>query len=273
MRQFWQARSKPLYLWHNFPPRRYANLLRQVRNWGAFLAWKRRKGADAGTFEVVLRNGYRLMLNRTSRVEFKVIFLREDYTWPIPRSSIGPGVILDLGANIGFFTIFAAKNFPGRRIVSVEPFPRNLRTLTASVEANHVPNCTIVNAAVSDRSGRVVFGVQTGEENPTSSRIDATHTADGKDFFECRCLSLDDLFREQAIESAAFVKIDIEGAEYACLYGASDATLKKIQHLAIETEKGDDDRCNTPALAEFLHSKGFRVTEVTPSMLHASRAN
>ena len=273
MREFWQARSKPLYLWHNFPPRRYANLVRHVRNWAAFLAWKWRKGPEAETFEVVLRNGFRLTLNRANRVEFKVVFLREDYTWPIPRSQIGAGDILDLGANIGFFTIFAAQVFPGRRIITVEPFPRNLRALAASVEANRVPHCTIVNAAVAGSAGKVVFGCASGDENPTGARIDQAHTADGKDFFECRCLTLDDLFREQAIESAALVKMDIEGAEYDCLYAASDAVLKKIRHLVMETEDLDADRRNTAALTAFLRAKGFRVIEVTPQMLHASRVD
>ncbi len=67
--------------------------------------------------------------------------------------------------------------------------------------------------------------------------------------------------------------MDIEGAEYDCLYGASDAVLKKIRHLAMETEDLDTNRRNTAALAAFLISKGFRVREVTPQMLHASRVN
>jgi len=271
MREFWQARSKPLYLWHNFPPRRYANLVRHVRNWPSFLVWKWRKGPTAETFAVVLRNGFRLTLNRANRVEFKVVFLREDYTWPIPRSQIGEGDILDLGANIGFFTIFAALVFPGHRIITVEPFPRNLRALATSLAANHVPHCTIVEAAVAGSSGRVVFGCASDDETPTGARIDEAHAADGKDFFECRSLSLDDLFREQNIESAALVKMDIEGAEYDSLYAASDAVLKKIRHLAMETEDLDTDRRNTAALAAFLRTKGFRVIEVTPQMLHASR--
>jgi len=271
MREFWQARSKPLYLWHNFPPRRYANLVRHVRNWRAFLAWKWRKGAEAETFEVELRNGFRITLTRANRVEFKVVFLREDYTWPLNRKHLGPGDILDLGANIGFFTIFAAQVFPGRRIITVEPFPRNVRTLTASIEANHIPNCTIVEAAVSGTSGRVVFGCASQDENPTGARIDQGHAADGKDFFECRCVSLDDLFREQSVESAALVKMDIEGAEYDCLYAASDAALKKIRHLVMETEDLDTERRNTAALSAFLRTKGFKVIEVTPQTLHACR--
>jgi FkbM family methyltransferase len=273
MREFRQARSKPLYLWHNFAPRRYANLVRHVRNWPAFLAWKWRKGPATETFQIVLRNGFLLTISRSNRVEFKTIFLREDYTWPIARSEVGPGVIIDLGANIGLFTIFAAQVFPGRPIVSVEPFPRNFHALTASVQSNRVPDCTLVNAAVAGSAGRVVFGCDSGVENPTDASINSARVPDGKDFFECRCLSLDDLFREQAIDSAAFVKMDIEGAEYDCLYNASDEVLKKIRHLAMETSNHDSERRNTAALAAFLRVKGFRVREITPEMLHASRPN
>lgn len=274
MKEFHQAKSKLLYLWHNFPLRRYSTLLRYVQNWPEFLLWKFRGYSNPGQMEVRLRNGIRFSVTNSTRVEFKVAFWRNDYVWPLPMISPShPGTVIDLGANVGYFTLFAATAFPGCRIISVEPFPKNLVALKEVVDGNALKQCVVLSVAVSEKAGEVTFGTANAVAHPTDARIVHCGEVDGENFVSCQSVSLDQLVAEHVSGEITLLKMDIEGAEYGALYNASDATFARIQRIALETEDLDSEQQNTDALAAFLRRKGFRVVEVTPRMLHGWREN
>ncbi len=268
MSEFRQAKSKSLYWWHNFSLRRYANLARFIRNWPSYYAWKAR-GYRPDEMEVVLRNGFRVPVTRNRRIEFKTVFLRDDYFWPFPDLNFADtDTIIDLGANVGFFTLFAASRFPRCPIVSVEPFPKNAAVVRANVQRNQIPHCQVLERAVSNVRGPVTFGSASTDANPTDARISPASNIDGKNFTTCISMTLDDLINEHVKGDVAMLKMDIEGAEYDALYHASDATFARIKRIALESEDFDTKQKNTEALTTFLESKGFRVVEVTPHMLH-----
>src|SRR5476649_2450640 len=113
MKEFWQAKSKLRYLLHNSPFRRYTNLLRFIKNWPSYLLWKIRGYRSPEQLEITLRNGFKFVVTKRTRVEFKLIFIRCDYTWPLPPIETNTKqTIIDLGANIGYFTLFAGACFP-----------------------------------------------------------------------------------------------------------------------------------------------------------------
>jgi FkbM family methyltransferase len=224
--------------------------------------------------EVRLRNGIQFSVTNSTRIEFKVAFWRNDYTWPLPLiSSSHAGTIIDLGANVGYFTLFAATAFPGCRIISVEPFPKNLVALNAVVSSNALKKCSVLGVAVSDKTGTVTFGTANAVAHPTDARIVHSEDVDGENFFSCPSVSLDQLVADHVSGEITLLKMDIEGAEYRALYNASDATFERIQRIALETEDLDSENQNTDALAEFLRMKGFSIVEVTPRMLHGWRRN
>jgi FkbM family methyltransferase len=270
MKEFWQARSKTRYLWHNFTARRYLHLIRNVRNWLSFVLWKWR--GYPGTIEIILRSGFRFEVTPDSRTEFKVVFMREDYTWPLQLTGAADtGTIVDLGANVGFFTLFAASRFPHCPIVSVEPYPSSAKALADNVRNNRLSNCQTLQVAVSNARGTVTFGSTSPVPNPVNARITPGATIDGRQYVACPTITLDDLMRDHVSGDVAFLKLDIEGAEYDVLYGASDAALARIKRIALETEDLDAVSQNTEALTSFLRGKGFRTVEVTPHLLHGWR--
>ena len=133
-------------------------------------------------------------------------------------------LVFDIGAHVGNRTrAFAAL---GCRVVAVEPQPHVaalLRTL-----AGRIPDVTVVEAAVSDRTGRVRLAVS--DRTPTvSTTSDAWREARGHEAgfagvewnrtVEVEATTLDALIA--AYGEPAFVKLDVEGAEAAALQGLS----------------------------------------------------
>jgi FkbM family methyltransferase len=111
-----------------------------------------------------------------------------------------PPTILDLGANVGYFTVFAAVRFPGSRIVAFEPDPANAELMGRTVQQNAV-SCELIEAVGTNKDGEVPF-VAGGF---TLSRIEA-----GGEPVPSR----DVLPRLAAVDLA---KVDIEGGEWALL--------------------------------------------------------
>ena len=126
--------------------------------------------------------------------------------------------VVDIGANIGFFTLmFARQVGPEGRVWAFEPGPQSHELLTKNVSINGYSNVVIENAAVSDTSGMTeLYLCPTGESD---NRIAGTVPfADRRISMPMRCVALDDYFSSPD-ERIDFVKIDAQGAETLVLRG------------------------------------------------------
>ena len=85
--------------------------------------------------------------------------LFEPFETHLLRREIRPGdVVLDIGANIGYYTIQFAHLVGARgKVVAFEPDSVNFNLLEQSVKANRLSNIELVNAAISNRRGRQVL--------------------------------------------------------------------------------------------------------------------
>ena len=111
-----------------------------------------------------------------------------------------PPAILDLGANVGYFTLFASFGFPGSRIVAFEPDRANVELMRRTVEANGL-EVELVDAAAFTSDGEVPFV----QGDFTLSRIDEGGEP---------VAAVDVVARLAEFDLA---KIDIEGGEWALM--------------------------------------------------------
>jgi FkbM family methyltransferase len=132
-------------------------------------------------------------------------------------SSLKPGdVFLDVGGNLGMFTIFAAKAVgPGGRVIAFEPESVAFSRLKANVELNGLRNVTALQLALSNS-----FGTKTlilGEPDALSQ---SAHIGDrGGNSESIETAIYDGLAQRRALPVPRVVKMDIEGHETAALRG------------------------------------------------------
>jgi FkbM family methyltransferase len=174
-------------------------------------------------FHVRHRTGDVLILNK--------IFARDGVAnsyVPPPQvaAKIGAGCapsILDVGANIGLFGVFALDYWPGAQITAFEPDPDNLRVLLRTVAANAVgQRWTVVDRAVSNAPGELSFvpGLR-AEAHIAGADEHGTITVPTIDIYEHQGSGVD------------LVKIDIEGGEWAIL---ADPRLSSLKTSIIRLE-------------------------------------
>jgi FkbM family methyltransferase len=119
-------------------------------------------------------------------------------------------VFYDIGANVGFYSLFASQVLPQGTIYSFEPVPRNIAYLRRHLALNGVQNVHVLEIALSEQDGHATF-----EECQDHA---SGHLGPGT--LQVRTRSIDSLLQWQEIPPPHCVKIDVEGEEVKVLLGA-----------------------------------------------------
>lgn len=183
--------------------------------------------------------------------------------YSIPNLSIGKGgVIMDVGAHVGTFTIWAATKNPSARVIAAEPSPETLKYLRSNIEVNRLSNVTVVEAACGGSEGAVDLFSRGPLACNTVYRSDnygSSFAAAGR----VAMVTLDRLFSDFAVQHCDLLKLDCEGAEYEILYSAARNTLDRIEAIAMEYHTGMNEH-DPRRLAEYLQQIGFNVDIKAP---------
>ena len=167
------------------------------------------------------------------------------------RMLIGRGsVVLDVGANVGFFTLLAAtRTGPTGFVYSFEPLPRNLAYLRRHLDLNAVTNVEVLPVALSSSAGAARFG---SAANPAMGGL----AAEGE--LEVQTETLDELVASGRVRPPHFLKIDVEGAEYEVLRGAAATLARHRPDLLLSTHGyREQERC-----CAFLRELHYELREL-----------
>ena len=168
-----------------------------------------------------------------------------DYIDQLPKNS----VFYDLGANIGYFSLYAA--LTGKQVYAFEPFPPNFDGLRENISENESIKSNIrpFKYAISDKEGLVTLNYQTDNigsygitmETPTFSS--QYHKKAGK--LKIMGNTLDNIKKKHDLPYPDHLKVDIDGSEYVFLRN-SDKCLRNAKSMLIELYKGNDyyERCH-----------------------------
>ena len=147
-------------------------------------------------------------------------------------------VFLDIGANIGFYSLFAARRVgPTGRVYSFEPDPMTYESLTRSVGRNRFDWARCINAVLSDREGSMPFYTVSG--GSAHSRVPEIERRAKRYPGEVpvRVTRLDDLDREGIFDvpTIDLIKIDVEGEEPRTVSGMLK-TLQRFHYPSVWAE-------------------------------------
>jgi len=135
-------------------------------------------------------------------------------------------LFLDIGSNIGIYSVYAGVANPGVVTFAFEPVPVIWRKNISFHRANHLPEQGVLNVALSDRIGPQkiylpVYGTALEEEQTATLRADSWQAHEEKvEEFEIQCLTLDAFAETTPLpEGACCLKIDVENCEARVLRG------------------------------------------------------
>lgn len=196
-------------------------------------------------------------------------------------------VIWDVGANIGMFTLFAARRWPDARLVCFEPVPKTFEVLNENVR--HLPDVTLLNIALGDvpQTRELTFyprctmmsgfdadpstdralarsyieNIAAGLEDEVRREVLLEEVDDllegrfeGAESVACAVERVDAVAARLGIERIDFLKVDVEGFEVKVLKGIGEALWPAIRNAAVEVE---DDNGALAAVTELFTRQGM----------------
>ena len=175
-------------------------------------------------------------------------------------------VFYDIGANVGFFSIIAARLVGDTgKIYAFEPGRENAQSIRHNARLNNFSQIEVIEKAVSHRSGEGQLLLAEYSGGHALATADAPPDLAGEVTVDL--VSIDDLIAQNKIEPPNFVKVDVEGAELDVLQGMRE-TIKTHQPTIIY-EVDDGDRAGYERkyneLANFFESLNYQVTQTENS--------
>jgi len=159
-------------------------------------------------------------------------------------------VFVDVGANIGYYTILASKIVGDRgKVISIEPIPNTFKILKYNVfKVNALKNVKLIENAAWFEKDTIKFSLPTGYYGIASA---VQNYKDEE--VKVDAVTSDDLLRP--FDSVRLMKIDAEGSEYEVLLGASK-TLDRTDYVVLEISR------RTKECLKILKSKGFKCEKL-----------
>ena len=172
-----------------------------------------------------------------------------------PRFRIRPtDTVLDIGANVGFFTAKAAKLASSGCVYAFEPCSPHFRMLQDNLARNNLGNVSAFREAVWGRNGETALNYSL-EPEPTNTSI---YDIGGDRSEIVPTVTLERVFQREGIDRCHFLKLDCEGAEYEILHGATAEVLSSVDRIVLEWHRFDP--CHDPRkLASHLETQGYET--------------
>jgi FkbM family methyltransferase len=181
----------------------------------------------------------------------------------------GPGaLVVDAGANIGFFTMELAKQVgPNGRVIAIEPDRVNFNMLQRNMDrAGLAERCILVNAAVSSRTGLAQLAID--HHHPANHRL-------GDSGPEVKLHTIDELVSKYGNgQRVALIKLDIQGSEVDALRGAGSTMSRDRPEIAFEIDPSSlaEFEYTTQDLLDEVLRHDYQIEPLTPNPIAVTLA-
>lgn len=188
------------------------------------------------TFIIKTKYGFKMKVSFPDIIQTYIFFFGEwePYLTTHINNTLKEGdTFIDIGGNVGYYTMLAAKLVgPSGKVLTVEASPSIFHELEHNIDMNNYSNITLFNSALSDSREDITIYKGDKQNIGGTSIIKSMKLEDSVVEEHVRSVLLTDIISEEDIKKAKIVKIDIEGMEWP--------VIKTIEHLFVECSDDTD---------------------------------
>ena len=187
------------------------------------------------TYQKRLRDNFYMLLNPTEHIQQQLFWYGyyEKELGDLLKKIVKPGdVVLDLGANIGYFSLLVANNSPSVKVISFEPVASLFQNMNDNISLNNIKNILTVNAAVGEITEEKELFVSAPDNLGMSSFHQPENHSGKKE--RVKVVAIDDWVKTSGLSKIDIIKLDIEGSELGALKGMKEVLQKQKPILIVE---------------------------------------
>lgn len=157
--------------------------------------------------------------------------------------------ILDIGAHIGCFSVYARLSNPQSKIIALEPEPSNFKLLKENLKLNHFKNIICKNQALISGDDKTVK-LFLNRDSHNHSTFYKT-----KNSIKVPATTLEEIIKKNKLTKIGLLKMDIEGEEFDIVRNIEQNTWNKIRNIAVEYHEFNGNKRSD--LENILRTRGF----------------
>lgn len=216
--------------------------------------------------DVTVRNKDGLFYCRRAKDDTTMV--AEAFEFPLQSyfGAIKEGIFVDIGANIGKYTIKVGRQMGNKgRVISIEAEPENFEVLKRNIELNKLVNVSAINAACWNEEGELDL------YTAPSSKTSGSHSVKEKispHSVKVKSVKLDNILDSMGIKKVNFIKIDVEGAEVEVLEGAEKIIAKSDSVRILFEVSGEENlgKCQEilkrhKMVIKYIYQKNFLASK------------
>lgn len=246
------------------------DIFRKIRNWPDALDLRIRR-QQKGLKLLSFREGLNVVCRGDSRdwdVVHELLFAGGyGRAFSYLRNLKGSPLVLDLGGNIGLFSLSAALVHPEAQIHAYEPGPPNYRMFEINCLLNHPISSRITLHKEAVAGGTRMMQWHFDEKNPGGSSL---FSSQGNSF-QVQVRSFEEVVNSLP-DTIALAKIDVEGAEFEILENTPPHIWERISAISLELHEDSNGRIGQNEFLKRMAGFGFRVEEETVCSFFLSRS-
>jgi len=242
--------------------KRYLKLIKNVENpWEYFL----NKGKRHKKNLIFTTRPNKISFDVSSGIYlvFKEIFMSDVYNIDELLTKIpGKPVIVDIGANVGFFDMLILSKLPGATIYAYEPLPVNIAKLNKIISENpQIKNAiSVYQRAVTGKSKEALeLFMEDTDDSQVVASVFSDFNKNNTKKISVPSITLTEIVTGNKLEQIDLLKIDCEGSEYDIIYNTDPAIIKRAKFIALEIHD-IDEKNNFNEMKKYLTSLGYQLT-------------
>lgn len=242
---------------------RYFRLWKHIANPGEYM-FRKGERHDRDLIFITRPFPIRFHVSRSVYALFKELFMEDVYEIDsLVHDLPATPVVIDIGANVGFFDIQLLSKIKNATIYAYEPIPANVKMLQNTLQQNPrlgqsirlfamavtgLPLNKLELFAEADETSQVVASVISGFHENNSRKITVP------------CVTLTDIIQKNDLQAIDFLKMDCEGSEYDIMYNTAPALIQRIKKMMIEVHDLDKDRNNINVFNRYVQELGYKTS-------------
>ncbi|HEY0611519.1 MAG TPA: FkbM family methyltransferase [Chitinophaga sp.] len=242
---------------------RYANLVRNISNWHLYFSRKFKVPYEKLLFRTRDKGISFTTPAKSLYLVFKEIFINDVYSMDQLAGSLPEQpVVIDIGGNAGYFTLFLLAKKEQAQVFAYEAVPTNCRLFQQHLDMNPQleGRVEIYHKAVTGTpADTITLHLETAEGNAVTASVYDDFTKDNTYIVEVPCISLAEILTSNQLSKVDLVKVDCEGSEYPIIYETPPHVWEKIDRMAIEVHNLDKEKRNMSYLEGYLASLGYTL--------------
>jgi FkbM family methyltransferase len=242
--------------------KRYFKLIQNISNPIAY--WQDKISPGKEVVFITRPNPIKIQVPKRLFLIFKEIFLSDVYEVNSLKNELNENsVVIDIGANVGFFSFLVLSKVKVKKIFSFEPIPTNIKIFDQTISENRIvkTHVQLMQAAVTGSEQNEIELFLDGNNELTEnasvfSGFESTHSVK----VSVPSISLTKILKENNIENVDLLKMDCEGSEFDIIYNTDSSLIKRIRKMIVEVHDVEGDpKNNINHFNSYLQSIGFET--------------